>query len=247
MKIEKLSLEQLALIPQVRDEWLKIAMDTTPVDRAKVREILGRLYAFANKPVPNHIIHLDSPLLVSKAIANMRSENSSVSQAVSQEVSEQVSQEVRINAIKQAIGPYYGTINLENVYTKVSRQVDNQVVMAISIPVGSQMDRVYGRVQAAIKDQFNAVISWEDDFGQCDHSLPSCDFYGRIGIDVSKLEPAFDLAKNCGWSVLYWDWAFISAKPEYIKRDEQNLLHCETGPAVRYPDGFSVSAIHGKI
>jgi hypothetical protein len=47
--------------------------------------------------------------------------------------------------------------------------------------------------------------------------------------------------------VLFWDWAFISAKPEYIKRDEQNLLHCETGPAVRYPDGFSVSAIHGKI
>ena len=71
MKIEKLSLEQLALIPQVRDEWLKIAMDTAPVDRAKVREILGRLYAFANKPVPNHIIHLDSPLQVSKAIANM--------------------------------------------------------------------------------------------------------------------------------------------------------------------------------
>ena len=156
--------------------------------------------------------------------------NSSVSHAYNPEVSNQASHEVRINSIKQAIE---STISGQSIWKpyipKVSRQVDNQVVMAISIPVGSQMDRVYGRVQAAIKDQFNAVIHWEDDFGQCDHSLPSCDFYGRIGIDVSKLEPVFDLAKNCGWSVLYWDWAFISFKPEYIKRDEQNLLHCETG------------------
>ena len=45
--------------------------------------------------------------------------------------------------------------------------------------------------------------------------------------------------------MLFWDWAFISAKPKCIRRDEQYRLHCENGPALIYPDGFSVIAIHG--
>ena len=67
---------------------------------------------------------------------------------------------------------------------------------------------------------------------------------GKCGVDVSRLQPAFDAAKNCGWSILFWDWAFVSAKPSCIHRDEQGRLHCETGAAVHY-EGFDVFAIHG--
>lgn len=33
--IEKLTLEQEALIPIIRDEWIKIALDTSPTDEQK--------------------------------------------------------------------------------------------------------------------------------------------------------------------------------------------------------------------
>jgi hypothetical protein len=68
---------------------------------------------------------------------------------------------------------------------------------------------------------------------------------GRLGADVSKITPRFDLAKACGMTVLFWDWALVSAKPQWIYRDERGRLHCQHDAAIRYPDGFSIFAIHG--
>jgi len=44
---------------------------------------------------------------------------------------------------------------------------------------------------------------------------------------------------------LFWDWAFVSERPSIIKRDDRNRLHSENGPALAYPDGFTIHAIHG--
>ena len=235
-KIENLSDEQSALIPQVRDEWLKIGLDTAPVDHTKVREILGRLYALANKPAPKNIVHLDSPLQVSNVIANMALEGAQVREQVSQEIRDEVwGQVVGANLRKQrqafrpvsdsSIGSLVGDLVFERVFNEVAARVFVQVL-----------------------EQAPGTIRWGPvcDFGQFSVHWSIWDLFCRLGIaDVSKLAPTFDMAKACGWSVLFWDWAFISAKPEYIHRDEQGRLHCETGAAVRYPDGFSVFAIHG--
>jgi hypothetical protein len=236
VKIQKLSEEQLALIPLVRNEWIKIGLDTEPVDRAKVREILGRLYAIANKPVPKHIIHMDSPLQVSNVIANMRLDGDLVR--------EQVSQEMRAELWGQVVCE--GLRKQRQAFSQVS---GSSIGSLVSDPAFDQVYvQVADMVQEQIHEQAPGTISWEPlcDFGQFNVYLSMWDFFGRLGIyDVSKLAPIFDMAKSCGWSVLFWDWAFISAKPEYIRRDEQGRLHCETGPAVHYPDGFSVFAIHG--
>ena len=94
---------------------------------------------------------------------------------------------------------------------------------------------------------FNGLGDWPlgCDLGQFSGWLSACDFLGRVGADIARVAPLLDMAKCCGWSVLLTDWAFVSAKPEWIQRDEIGRLHCETGPAIRYPDGFSVFAIHG--
>jgi hypothetical protein len=39
--------------------------------------------------------------------------------------------------------------------------------------------------------------------------------------------------------------AFLCGRPEYIKRDEQNRLHCEDGPAIRWKDGYCNYFWHG--
>lgn len=66
--------------------------------------------------------------------------------------------------------------------------------------------------------------------------------------DVLKLDPAIfrDFAhlevimENCGY--VWWNQhvAVISDRPLYIKRNDANRLHCPDGPAIEYPDGFSV-------
>jgi hypothetical protein len=235
-KINKLSGEQLALIRQVRDEWIKIGLDTAPVDRAKAREILDRMYALANKPAPKHIIHLDSPLQVSNAIANMPLEGD--------QVREQVIQKMRAELWRQVVGAYLRTQRPAS-----SQDSNSSIGSLVSDPAFYQVYfEVAERVREQVREQAPGTTSWEPlcDFGQFNVIWSMWDLFCRLGIaDVSKLAPIFDMAKVCGWSVLFWDWAFISAKPEYIHRDGQGRLHCETGPAVRYPDGFSVFAIHG--
>lgn len=223
MKPKELSEEQQALIPQVLADWLTIGLDTAPVDRAKVREILGRLYALAHKPAPKQILHLDSPFAISKVIAKLFLEGRPVSTQVSRQVSRQVCQHFAELLREQFRGQAIGQ------------------VPAPELHLGGNL--VYEQINA----QIHGVRLWpiRGLLGQFADWLSWFDFADRLGTDVSKLAPAFDLTKSCGWAVLFWDWAFISARPEWIHRDERGRLHCKSGAAVRYADGFSVFAIHG--
>src|SRR5205807_7173359 len=54
------------------------------------------------------------------------------------------------------------------------------------------------------------------------------------------LERSFlDAVESCG---LYWmldGICFVSERPTHINRDEAGHLHCEVGPAIAYPSGWS--------
>jgi len=59
------------------------------------------------------------------------------------------------------------------------------------------------------------------------------------------LQGLMDLSKYCGWVSFYEDIVVFQHRPEVIKFDDEKRLHCETGPAIRYRDGYSVYAWHG--
>ena len=63
--------------------------------------------------------------------------------------------------------------------------------------------------------------------------------------DCEKLDGLTELAKHCGWLSVYEDTVVFQDRPDVIKFDDRNLLHCEDGPAIHYRDGYSVFAWHG--
>lgn len=68
----------------------------------------------------------------------------------------------------------------------------------------------------------------------------------EVGIDLEgKLDGLWAVAKTCGWVSCYDTLAVVQDRPVHIKMDEDNRLHCETGPAILYADGFAVYAWHG--
>lgn len=72
--------------------------------------------------------------------------------------------------------------------------------------------------------------------------------YFRDVLDLKvcdKLSGLIDLASHCGWLNMYEDTVVFQDRPEHIKFDEQNRLHCENGPAILYRDGYGVYAWHG--
>jgi hypothetical protein len=71
-------------------------------------------------------------------------------------------------------------------------------------------------------------------------------FKDVVGLECcKKLNGLMDLAKHSGWANVYDDTVVFQHRPEVIKMDDENQLHCENGPAIRYRDGYSVYAWHG--
>lgn len=83
-------------------------------------------------------------------------------------------------------------------------------------------------------------------YGNHDSSwLSFCDFFKTECKTDLKINGLLNLCKHSGWWTPYKTIAFLQHKPDFIKTDEQKLLHCDNGPAIKYRDGFSVYAWHG--
>ncbi|MEI6076187.1 MAG: DUF6745 domain-containing protein [Verrucomicrobiota bacterium] len=255
MEPHSLSSDKLALIPQVENDWFKIHLDNAPIDRGEIREILGRLYALANKPAPENFVFCDSPLQISLAIGNLRVDCETVRLQVSGLVQKQVcSQLGRKQVIQTYRQPSYKIFTEQTkAYNLNSHGLGHHYYPAEVMPsiLFEKISDIWEKIYERSRDRFEGIKASEldqrypfNDFGQFDEYLPWFDLLGRCGVDISRLTPRIDLGKACGLGVLFWDWAFISAKPEF-KVDEQGILHCETGPSVRYPDGFSFFYLHG--
>jgi hypothetical protein len=71
-------------------------------------------------------------------------------------------------------------------------------------------------------------------------------FHHEVGVkNLEKVFPLIEVAKSCGWVYCAADTAIVMDRPDHVKMDEQNRLHCENGPAILYPDGFTVYSWHG--
>ena len=71
------------------------------------------------------------------------------------------------------------------------------------------------------------------------------DVCGWKDLILEKFEVLETLVKSCGWTWWHKNVLAISDRPRVINRDDQNRLHCETGPSISYPDGWSLYHWHG--
>ena len=63
-----------------------------------------------------------------------------------------------------------------------------------------------------------------------------------VNLDVAGLST---VARNAGWWWPMRDTVILTDRPDTLHRDPQGRLHSETGPALRYRDGWAIHAIHG--
>ena len=184
--IDTLTVEQEAMLAQVRDEWLAVGLSTEPANRPAAEEGVRQAYRRAGMEPPSVVIWLGSPYAGCVASAML-------SQG---QVGAQVGAQVR-----------------DQVWAQVRDQVWAQV-----------RDAVWGQHEAG-------YLGW-------------CDAMQLIGVnlDVAGLST---VARNAGWWWPMRDTVILTDRPDTLHRDPQGRLHCETGPALRYRDGWAIHAIHG--
>ena len=130
------------------------------------------------------------------------------------------------------------------VYAQVEAQVEAQVRDQVYAQVRAQ---VYAQVGAQVRAQvYDHLPYW---YMQGQYLAPLCSYWDtmrEIGVSqAAKAAELLTIAQNLGWWMPLGDVCIISPKMSVLHRDGRNRLHCETGQALSYPDGWGIWAWHG--
>ena len=232
--IDTLTVEQEAMLAQVRDEWLAVGLSTEPASRPAAEEGVRQAYRRAGLEPPSVVIWLGSPYAGCVASAMLNPDQ--VGAQVGAQVRAQVGAQVRGQVWAQVRGQVWGQVGAQvrdQVWDQVRAQVWAQVGDQVSAQVGDQ-------VWAQVRDQVRDAVWGQHEAGY----LGWCDAMQLIGVNLD-VEGLSTVARNAGWWWPMRDTVILTDRPDTLHRDPQGRLHCETGPALRYRDGWAIHAIHG--
>jgi hypothetical protein len=109
--------------------------------------------------------------------------------------------------------------------------------------------QIRGQLRGQLRDQqLRYMGTWF--WGQQDYYWAWLEGGQRVGAvyrDDARAKLALHtiVMKSCGWWYPFRDFCIVTDRPETIARDPESRLHGETGPALRYRDGWSIHAWHG--
>jgi hypothetical protein len=165
--------------------------------------------------------------------------------------------------VRAQVGDQVGAQVWDQVGAQVRAQVGAQVRAQVGAQVGAQVwDQVGAQVRAQVGDQVGAQV-WDQVGAQvraqvgaqkmefqyfCDYGsirnygwVSFFDFFTQIGIIDHKGFNDFKSLLQCGiYDMIQLNgFCLVSELPTSIKRNAQNRLHCEDGPAITFQDGYS--------
>ncbi|WP_294129627.1 DUF6745 domain-containing protein, partial [Sphingomonas sp.] len=137
----------------------------------------------------------------------------------------------------------------DSVMANVMANVRNSVRDSVRDSVwDSVMANVMANVRDSVRDSVMASV-WDSVFGQHEAGwLSSYDFFSEVcGLrkETQKLSGLLALSQSAGWVLPHRHICLASERHCVLERDKQGRLHSVSGPAVAYPDGWAIYALHG--
>jgi hypothetical protein len=246
-KIQNLTDDQLALLTQKRDEWIRVGLAAVPADRPAAEAAACDAYRAAGLPAPELFIWLDNPLQGAIAQGVMRAwvSGDQVWDQVWDQVADQVAARVRAQVRAQArdqVGDQVGDQVWDQVWAQVRAQVADQVWDQVRAQVA---DQVAAQVWDQVEDQ---VGKWSSGccWGNHDYWLSFYDTFDALGITGAEaIRGLVGVSKNAGWWWPLKGAVILTERPTALTLDNQGRLHAENGAALTYPGGFNLYMWHG--
>lgn len=158
--------------------------------------------------------------------------------------------EVR-DSIRNSVAPSVWDIVRRIIFDSVSNNVWNSVLFRVVHSIREDVLSNVGQnvlipssVEQSILSSFEQTI-----YGYHDaYWLAFYDFF-REELQLKKqtniLKGLSGLSKHCGWVLPHEKICWASERYCLLNRDERGKLHSLTSPAILYPDGWAIYAIHG--
>ena len=231
IKIKKLTTDQKSRFAEWTKKWVDIGLSTDPADFDAATEAALKSYRLANLNKPMVILRMGSPYSASigGAMAWMI-----LRVLFKDQVRAQVGDQVRAQVgaqVRDQVGAQVWDQVRDQVWDQVGAQVWDQVRAQAWDQAKEGVnnygyDALWGTGFASWVSFFRDVCGWEDPL-------------------LEKFSVLETLVKSCGWTWWHQNVLAISDRPRVISRDNENRLHCETGPSIAYPDGWSLFHWHG--
>ena len=224
--LERLTSEQEAMIPVVRDEWINLALHSgKQPTREELQPILDWYYSKFSNTKPDICI-CESPMAMQLAINLMKNKRASVWASVRDSVEDSVGASVRDSvgaSVREAV------------------EVGDSVGASVRDSVGAS---VRASVWASVRDYHEDYcgVGWES-------WLSFYDYFRQIGILKNEdFENYIKLHKSGVWTSAFFEKiVFICTLPTKVLKDANGRLHSTTEAAVQWKNGDGQYAINGVI
>ncbi len=244
--IGKLTPELEVFITIIRDEWIKIAFDTSPTDKQKAEKAIYLTYEAYQ--APKEILWFDNPLTAVIWIVSNRKRLGEYFQ--SNYTPDVITSKIPENIFNHAMNACVSNALKQLIYKEVFYQVKfalEDFCDNLSEAINNHFP--YDLYQTESDEEFEFI---EDTIYNCPqgiwqiHELAYYAYFHTIGVDCYKLTAWWTTAKECGCWWCFENIAVVTPKPSKIHLDNDYLLHAEGKSAVSY-EGFHIYAYHGAI
>ena len=250
----RLSQAQEALLGPYRDYWRLVRNATAPADRPAAERGVALAYAAAGLAPPERIVWCQSPIGIERSRKATWHEFDpgplfkspivdGVLRRVERCIEDHVPVRVRVAAKTE--------LEIESAYFSASRELGyaiTQEAARIRWDRAAHLNSIFARLTRRQTTPFTALDSSRWLQHESVGILAKCAFLHNVCGFVSEtdaLQGLWQIATNAGAIVPHARVCWLSERHDTLALDNSGRLHCATGPAVRYPDGWSLFSWKG--
>jgi hypothetical protein len=248
-KYRTLTAEQTAALPDYRARWAAIRRSTAPADRGAAEHGVRSAYHVAGLEPPARFVWCESPVAMFElARRASRADGASIKSALLHRLRRRLSAVVSarlhwrvLAAIGRAVNPVDALV-VAAAETIMLRTPDENLSLLARVrsgyPLSLSLQALLGR--QGFRD--NAI-------GQHELSWLAVYEYIRdvLGLEAetAPLAGLWQVARSLGWLQPHEHTCWLAERPDLLRGDATGRLHSAIGPALRFPDGWSVWAWKG--
>jgi len=231
--VRRLTDEQEVRLGSYRDKWLKIVLDTRPVDRTVAEHWFREAFQVAGLKPPGRFVWEASPFLALRTYRKMA--RLAKGDAIRDDNVDRLTVDRMVSDTRAFVR--------KEVLKRVMLEVWSRIWSRVSLGTGSYIGK---QVTSVIKGKAKLFSHGS----HCADWLGTYDFlWKELKLRcVSFMEPLFGLAENCGWWLVHRDLGeyvvIASEKPAEIHL-RQGQFHREDGPSIRYRDNIGFWHLNG--
>ncbi len=241
--------EQTAALRDYRARWMAIRRSVAPADRGAAEEGVRRAYQAAGLKPPARFVWCDSPVALFELTRRAsRADGANVKFALLHRLRRRVAVQVRKRlrrrvwaTIERAVNPADALVAAATEAVMLRTPDENLSLLARArrgYPLSFTLPALLGRQGFRDSAIGQHELSW---LGSYDYIR---DVLG-MEAETAPLDGLCQVARSLGWLQPHERTCWLAERPNLLRGDAAGRLHSADGPALGFPDGWSVWAWKG--